>query len=49
MTDPIPHLGNPDDKSLKKYIITLKNFQQNFMTTWKQLAPVLTMYYPLDQ
>ena len=29
MTDPIPHLGNPDDKSLKKYIITLKNFEDS--------------------
>jgi hypothetical protein len=29
MTDPIPHLGNPDDKSLKKYIVTLKNFEDS--------------------
>ena len=29
MKDPIPHLGNPDDKSLKKYVVTLKNFDDS--------------------
>jgi hypothetical protein len=29
MKDPIPHLGNPDDQSLKKYIVTLKNFDDS--------------------
>ena len=29
MKDPIPHLGNPDDKSLKKYTVTLKNFDDS--------------------
>lgn len=29
MTTPIPHLGNPDDQSLKEYIITLKDFDDS--------------------
>ena len=27
MADPIPNLGNPDDQSLKEYVVTLKNFK----------------------
>lgn len=29
MTTPIPHLGNPDDQSLKEYIVTLKDFKDS--------------------
>jgi hypothetical protein len=27
--DPIPHLGNPEDQSLKEYIVTLKDFDDS--------------------
>ena len=27
MADPIPNLGNPNDQSLKEYVVTLKNFK----------------------
>lgn len=29
MTAPIPHLGNPEDQSLKEYIVTLKDFNDS--------------------
>ena len=29
MTTPIPHLGNPEDQSLKEYIVTLKEFNDS--------------------
>ena len=29
MTTPIPHLGNPNDQSLKEYIVTLKDFKDS--------------------
>lgn len=29
MSDPIPHLGNPTDQSLKEYIVTLKNISDS--------------------
>ncbi len=29
MTTPIPHLGNPEDQSLKEYIVTLKDFKDS--------------------
>lgn len=29
MTIPIPHLGNPEDQSLKEYIVTLKDFKDS--------------------
>lgn len=29
MTAPIPHLGNPDDQSLKEYVVTLKDFKDS--------------------
>ena len=29
MTTPIPHLGNPEDQSLKEYIVTLKNMEDS--------------------
>jgi hypothetical protein len=29
MTVPIPHLGNPEDQSLKEYLVTLKDFKDS--------------------
>jgi hypothetical protein len=29
MTTPIPHLGNPEDQSLKEYVVTLKDFNDS--------------------
>ncbi len=46
MTVPIPHLGNPEDQSLKEYIVTLKNMEDSEQFYKDMETPGGDLYIP---
>jgi len=46
MTTPIPHLGNPEDQSLKEYIVTLKDFKDSEEFYKDMETPSGNLYIP---
>ncbi len=46
MTTPIPHLGNPEDQSLKEYIVTLHNMEDSDKFYEDMETPGGSLYIP---